>query len=277
MFASHFLSRSPVTRSQSPPATKRAHSVSTSDVTKPSALLVPNIPASRSRMSSLSTGHVEDSRRNRERGSLLEDVGKMLRSQMRARARKAASTADTSAYSSTSSLSGNEVSTLPYMPSSVGMTHVISAHQAGSTADGQAFPSASPPATPRLGSSTSRSARTSIRSHAPRPSRSKSSKWAESLIRSSSNHSNKPAVPISSAITADLLTSHLAPLPRFDPYEKRRRSESLSAIVRKDISMDKENQQSHTPSKVRRMSTWSCLRAARNPDVYRPNAHIIAL
>jgi hypothetical protein len=56
-------------------------------------------------------------------GSLLGDVSKLLRAQMRARARKAASCAGSSGYSSTTSLSSIEMSSsvveLPYTPTSV--------------------------------------------------------------------------------------------------------------------------------------------------------------
>ncbi|KAI0094321.1 hypothetical protein BDY19DRAFT_14065 [Irpex rosettiformis] len=204
---------------------------------------------------------------------------------MRARARKAASSAAASPYSSTSSLSSDEMSvpivSLPYLPTPCRHSRESDVKDKdGFDKSGmQPFPSSSPLATPRLGPSKSRSPHPSIKSQAPRPSRSKSSRLAESLTRSSSKTS-KSTAQISSTMTADLLTKHLAPLPRFDPFEKRRRSESLSAIVRRDAGKGGENQKGDGPASAaacRKMSSWSCLRAARKSDGCAPSIHLLAL
>ncbi|KAI0752207.1 hypothetical protein BC629DRAFT_1555966 [Irpex lacteus] len=205
---------------------------------------------------------------------------------MRARARKAASSAAASPYSSSSSLDGDEMSesivSLPYLPttrrtaSERDIKEKVSLDESGL----QPFPSSSPLGTPRLGPSNPRSHHSSTKSQIARPSRSKSSRLAESLTRSSSK-TGKPAVLISSSVTADLLTKHLAPLPRFDPFEKRRRSESLSAIVRKDARCDKEDQKGGggpaSAAACRKMSSWSCLRAARKSDGCAPSIYLLAL
>ncbi|KAI0697561.1 hypothetical protein BC835DRAFT_753967 [Cytidiella melzeri] len=297
MFASSFLSRSPTNTSR-----PKGMSATFGPAEHAAAPTTNTSSDTRSRTSSSSstskTAEIGLAKlRAHDKGSLLGDVSKLLRAQMRARAHKAASSATSSAYSSTSSLSSVEVSTPTVTPRthpgklgtnenefSDGSTSpsgsVLSALKVDRhcvLAGVRPFPSSLPLATPRLGPSTSRSKHSSIKSYALRPSRSKSSRWAESLTRSPSK-SSKPAVPISSLLAADLLTSHLAPLPRFDPFEKRRRSESLSAIVRKDSARGYEMEDGLAPSKAcRRMSSWTCLRAARKSDGCAPSIHFLAL
>lgn len=132
----------------------------------------------------------------------------------------------------------------------------------------QPFPSSSPPSTSHMmGAASQRSYHLSMKSHAHRSSRSRSSRIAQSLSRSSTSAPQRPAAQTPASTAAvDLLTKHLAPLPRFNPFARRRRSESLSAIVSKENTRQpgnvKEDLASPAPKVCRRMSTWSCLRTA---------------